>query len=173
MANKPNNIISRADLTTYAHGIAQDEQAARNLIKALAPVVPTGGTTGRYNKFEDTQSFKAYSNAGRAIGGQAHPITFLSDTADYTVKPYGLRISVDEFERRQAGEQVSLLEQAKVLSADLRELVIERAMALPDDRLSLGRFKVIVLMVLWSQEQNLDTLIVEELLSDAEPEHLH
>ena len=65
------------------------------------------------------------------------------------------------------------LEQAKVLSADLRELVIERAMALPDDRLSLGRFKVIVLMVLWSQEQNLDTLIVEELLSDAEPEHLH
>ena len=46
-------------------------------------------------------------------------------------------------------------------------------MALPDDRLSLGRFKVIVLMVLWSQEQNLDTLIVEELLSDAEPEHLH
>lgn len=114
MANKPNNIISRADLTTYAHGIAQDEQAARNLIKALAPVVPTGGTTGRYNKFEDTQSFKAYSNAGRAIGGQSNAITFLSDTADYTVKPYGLRISVDEFERRQAGEQVSLLEQAKV-----------------------------------------------------------
>ncbi|HET7775182.1 MAG TPA: DUF494 domain-containing protein [Azospira sp.] len=65
------------------------------------------------------------------------------------------------------------LEQAGVLSATLRELVIERALALPEDRLSLGRFKLIVLMVLWSQEQNLDTLVVEELLSDAEPEHLH
>ncbi len=113
MANKPQNVISRADLTTYAHGIQQDEQAARTLIKALAPVVPTGGTTGRFNKFEDTQSFKAYANANRAIGGQSNAITFLSDTSDYTVKPYGLRISIDEFERRQAGGQVSLLEQAK------------------------------------------------------------
>lgn len=114
MANKPNNVISRADLTTYAFGIQQDEQAARSLIKALAPVVPVGGTTGRYNKFEDTQSFKAYTNALRSIGGQSNAITFLSDTADYTVKPYGLRISIDEFERRQAGSQVTLLEQAKV-----------------------------------------------------------
>ncbi len=114
MANKPLNVISRADLTTYAHGVQQDEQAARNLIRALAPVVPTGGTTGRYNKFEDSQSFKAYTNANRAIGGQSNAITFLSDTADYNVKPYGLRISVDSFERNQAGAQMDLLEQAKV-----------------------------------------------------------
>lgn len=113
MANKPQNVISRADLTTYAFGIQQDEQAARSLIKALAPVVPVGGTTGRFNKFEETQAFKSYSNALRAIGGQSNAITFLSDTADYTIKPYGLRISIDEFERRQAGSQVTLLEQAK------------------------------------------------------------
>lgn len=114
MANKPLNVISRADLTTYAHGVQQDEQAARNLIRALAPVVPTGGTTGRFNKFDDSQAFKAYTNANRAVGGQSNAITFLSDTADYNVKPYGLRISVDEFERRQAGGQMDLLEQAKV-----------------------------------------------------------
>jgi len=110
---KPNNIIQRADLTTYAFGIQQDEQVARNLIQSLAPVVPTGGTTGRFNKFDDTQSFKAYHNASRAIGGQSNEIKFLSDTDDYNVKPYGLRISIDEFERRQAGAQVALLEQAK------------------------------------------------------------
>ncbi|MCO6401351.1 MAG: hypothetical protein J5I99_09005 [Verrucomicrobia bacterium] len=110
---KPNNITQRSDLTTYAFGIQQDEQEARNLIKALAPVVPTGGTTGRFNKFEDTQSFKAYTNALRAVGGQSNEIKFLSDTDDYNVKPYGLRISIDEFERKQAGDQVALLEQAK------------------------------------------------------------
>jgi Smg protein len=65
------------------------------------------------------------------------------------------------------------LEQAEVLSTELRELVIERAMALPDDGLSLARFKLIVLMVLWSRQQHLDALIVEELLSDSAPEHLH
>ncbi|GBG03209.1 protein Smg homolog [Azospira sp. I13] len=65
------------------------------------------------------------------------------------------------------------LEQAEILSTELRELVIERAMALPDDGLSLARFKLIVLMVLWSRQQHLDALIVEELLSDSAPEHLH
>lgn len=65
------------------------------------------------------------------------------------------------------------MEQAGVLSAELRELAVERAMALPEERLSLGSFKLIVLMVLWSQEQTLDTLVVEELLSSPEPEHLH
>jgi hypothetical protein len=114
MATKPLNVVSRADLTTYAYGIQADEAAARRLIKALAPTVPTGGTTGRFNKFNDTQSFKNYLNANRAVGGQSNAITFLSDTADYTIKPYGLRISVDEFERRQAAEQMGLLEQAKV-----------------------------------------------------------
>lgn len=119
MANKPFNVITRADLTTYAYGIQQDEIAARNLINALAPVVPTGGTTGRYNTFEDTQAFKAYTNAQRAIGGQSNAITFLSDTDDYNVKPYGLRISIDEFERKQAGDQMSLLEQAKTRTLTL------------------------------------------------------
>jgi len=65
------------------------------------------------------------------------------------------------------------LEQAGVIAADLRELVIERAMALTEDHLTLGRFKVIVLMVLWSRGQHLNTLVVEELLSDADPELLH
>ncbi|KAI5915709.1 DUF494 family protein [Thauera sp. 2A1] len=53
-----------------------------------------------------------------------------------------------------------------VLDAASRELIIERAMALEGFSITLERFKVIVLMVLWQQEHPMDTLIVDELLTD-------
>jgi Smg protein len=53
-----------------------------------------------------------------------------------------------------------------VLDARQRELIIERAMALPDDEISLSKFKVIVLMVLWQDKANVDSLILDELLTE-------
>lgn len=53
-----------------------------------------------------------------------------------------------------------------VLDAASRELIIERAMALEGFNITLERLKVIVLMVLWQQEQPMDTLVVDELLND-------
>ena len=50
----------------------------------------------------------------------------------------------------------------------VRELIIERAMALEGFNITLNRLKVIVLMVLWQQEQPIDTLMVDELLSEDE-----
>jgi Smg protein len=61
---------------------------------------------------------------------------------------------------------LAFLEGAKVLTPLLRELIIERAMALADDRVSIEKLKVIVLMVMWSQQHSIDSLILEELLSD-------
>ncbi|MCB1914386.1 MAG: DUF494 domain-containing protein [Rhodocyclaceae bacterium] len=61
---------------------------------------------------------------------------------------------------------LAFLEHAGVLDALTREMIIERAMALPDHRLSRSRLKVIVLMVLWRQEQSIDTLILDELLTE-------
>lgn len=58
------------------------------------------------------------------------------------------------------------LETAGVLDARQRELIIDRAMALFGDEMTLGNFKVIVLMVLWQQQASMDTLILEELLTD-------
>lgn len=60
------------------------------------------------------------------------------------------------------------LENAGVLDAATREMVIERALALPMLSLTLARFKVIVLMVLWSREASFDSLLLEELLSSEE-----
>jgi len=61
---------------------------------------------------------------------------------------------------------LALMESAGVLEGVHRELIIERAMALEGFNITLNRLKVIVLMVLWQQERPIDTLMVDELLSE-------
>lgn len=126
MANRPTNVMVRADLTQYAYGLMQDIEPALRLAKLLAPVVPTGGMSGLYNLFDDTAAFKAYAAAiaRRATGGHAQEIGLLSTTGDYNCKPSGLRIKIDEVERQNAGSMSNLLEQAKV-----RTLTIQSALA--------------------------------------------
>ena len=112
---RPASAIQRKDLTNYAHTITQDLAPAMDLANLLAPTVPTGGMSGLYNKFDNTQSFKAYAEkvARRAIGGHAQTIEFLGDTANFNAKPYGLRINIDQAERDNAGGAVQLMEQGK------------------------------------------------------------
>ena len=59
---------------------------------------------------------------------------------------------------------ITFLENTEVLVAPLREIVIERAMACDETPVNLDRIKIIALMVLWSQEAEVDHLILEELL---------
>jgi Smg protein len=61
---------------------------------------------------------------------------------------------------------LAFLEGAKVLTPLLREIIVERAMALSEDCVGIEKLKVIVLMVLWSQQHSIDLLILEELVSD-------
>jgi Smg protein len=68
---------------------------------------------------------------------------------------------------------VAFLESAKVLTPLLRELIIERAMALPDSVVGLDKLKVIALMVLWTRKGNVNALILDELLPDGEKRQLH
>ncbi len=68
---------------------------------------------------------------------------------------------------------LSFLDSAGVLSTTHRELIIERALALNEKPVSIESMKVIVLMVLWSQEAEVDALILEELLDDGSPRTIH
>ncbi|MGC3962922.1 MAG: DUF494 domain-containing protein [Rhodocyclaceae bacterium] len=61
---------------------------------------------------------------------------------------------------------LAFLESSGVLNAGQREVIIERAMALPGGEVSLSQFKIIVLMVLWQQQVNLDMLVLDELLTE-------
>ena len=60
------------------------------------------------------------------------------------------------------------LESAKLLDPIQREIVIERALAASERRLSLDKLKVIVLMVLWSQGKEPDGQMFDELFWDNE-----
>ena len=96
--------------------------------------------------------------------------------AEWTCSPLAQRIYTAEEQYRLGAECLSFimfLETTGVISPHLRELVIEYAMMLDDDSIPLDKFKVIVLMVLWSREEDLEPLIVEELLYDADAELMH
>jgi len=68
---------------------------------------------------------------------------------------------------------LAFLESARVLAPRLRELIIERAMALPGETVGLDKLKVIVLMVLWTRRGSVDALILDELLPDGEKRQMH
>ncbi|MES2129366.1 MAG: DUF494 domain-containing protein [Pseudomonadota bacterium] len=58
---------------------------------------------------------------------------------------------------------IQFLESASVLSAAQREIVVERALALKESPVGLGKLKIIVLMLLWSQGKEPDALMFDDL----------
>jgi len=68
---------------------------------------------------------------------------------------------------------LSFLEHAGQLTPTQREIVIERALALEDTPIPLDMTKLIVLMVLWSQQADIDVLLLEELLHDGSQRSQH
>ncbi len=76
----------------------------------------------------------------------------------------------------QAVGFIQFLESAGVLTAVQREIVIERALNLNEAPVSLGKLKVIVLMLLWSQGKEPDALMFDDLFGsdeDQAPRLLH
>ena len=63
---------------------------------------------------------------------------------------------------------ISFLESADVLSPHMREIVLDRAMAIPGSPLHLDDLKIIVLMAYWSIGLEPDALVLDELCDDAD-----
>jgi len=61
------------------------------------------------------------------------------------------------------------LEQSGILTAETRELVLERCLAASGPSLSIDQLKLIVLMVLWNQKTPTSQLLAEDLFSAAQP----
>ncbi|MBP6019653.1 MAG: DUF494 domain-containing protein [Burkholderiaceae bacterium] len=68
---------------------------------------------------------------------------------------------------------ITFLENSGVLPPVLREILIERAQAIDEFPVSLERVKIIALMVLWSQEAEVDHLVFEELMADDSKQRSH
>jgi len=85
------------------------------------------------------------------------------------------------FESERLGTEgvafLAFLESAGQLNAAQREIVIERALAVGQHDgewpVHIAKLKLIVLMVLWSQQADIDVLLLEELLDDGDERLLH
>ncbi len=90
--------------------------------------------------------------------------------------PASLRIYT-EAEREVLGDDsigfISFLESAAVLPPPMREMVVDRAMAVGGGPIDLDDLKVIVLMVFWSLGEEPDALILDELFVDPEDRLIH
>ncbi len=80
-------------------------------------------------------------------------------------------------ELEHLGEQsigfIRFLESAGVLPPQMREMVIDRASAIPGGPLDLEDLKIIVLMVFWSLGEEPDALILDELFVAEEDRLIH
>lgn len=65
------------------------------------------------------------------------------------------------------------LEGAGVLSPALREVVLDRVLAVPRGPVSLDDFKVLLLLVFWSLGEEPDALILDELFVDDADRLIH
>jgi len=88
----------------------------------------------------------------------------------------GFRHYSDYEQRRISDEALNFLkfwEHNKFISPVEREMIIDRAVALDREYLQLDKVKLIMLMVLWSQHEELDPLLIEDLLSPSGAALLH
>ncbi|EXI88404.1 MAG: hypothetical protein AW12_01867 [Candidatus Accumulibacter sp. BA-94] len=141
--------------------------------------------------FENYGSFSARPKARTlrrrlsAVGFQDQSITAAlrwldgltaAPPVDLPERPQALRVYLAA-EQRKLGRDclgfIAFLEGAGLLAPSVREWVIEGAMLVEDDPVPLAKFKIIVLMVLWSGEQTLEPLVVEELLDDGQQRLRH
>lgn len=68
---------------------------------------------------------------------------------------------------------VSFWEYNKMITPVEREMIIDRAVAFGRKSLPLDKVKLIALMVLWNQHDELDPLLVEDLLTPNNSSQLH
>ena len=68
---------------------------------------------------------------------------------------------------------LQFLESAGVLTPVLREVVLDRVLAVPRGPVALDDFKILVLLVFWSRGEEPDALILDELFVDDEDRLIH
>jgi len=97
-------------LTDFATGHMNDLKAAYEYAERICPTVRVPGSHGQYKKFDDVNSFQTY-NTARAMGADPTRIEFAAEDEFYNCTPQALEVTVDEEERRQAGENNAVAQQ--------------------------------------------------------------
>lgn len=93
-----------------------------------------------------------------------------------SINQSGLRCYTDFEEQRISDEGLRFIafwEYNKIITPIEREMIIDRVVALGRDKLSLDKVKLIALMVLWNQHEDLDPMLIEDLLTPTDAAQLH
>lgn len=123
------------------------------------------------------------SAAGFEEDDISQALTWLSGLKQLTKAEYpesinrgAIRIYTDFEEQRIDPEGLHFLsfwEHNNVITPIEREMIIDRILVLGRKHMSLDKVKLIVLMVLWSQHEDLDPMIIEDLLTPADAAQAH
>jgi Smg protein len=122
-----------------------------------------------FDDFEITEALDWLTGLTEMAGAEQHEAASSTGTRFYVAQETDVLGSA-------AIGFIQFLESAKVLGPVQREIVIERALALDEAPVTLGKLKIIVLMLLWSQGKEPDALMFDDLFgSDDEqaPRLLH
>lgn len=126
-----------------------------------------------------TRKLTAVGFETEEIDEALHWLNGLADAAEShsgNQSEHGLRVyspsELDQLGSESVGF-VSFLESAGVLAPPMREIVVDRAMAIGGGPIELEDLKIIVLMVFWSLGEEPDALILDELFVDAEDRLIH
>jgi Smg protein len=105
-----------------------------------------------------------------------HGLAQAAESHAGTQGPLSLRVYTDQ-EHDHLGEAsigfIGFLESAGVLPPAMREMVVDRAMAIAGGPMDLEDLKIIVLMVFWSLGEEPDALILDELFVDDDERLIH
>ncbi|HTQ76765.1 MAG TPA: DUF494 domain-containing protein [Burkholderiales bacterium] len=112
--------------------------------------------------FEDADISEALSWLAGVVRGPAHDLAPLPGSGA-GCRAYAPR-ELAKLDAECRGLLIHL-EQVGVLEPQMREHVLERALAAAGDSLSLEQLKLIVLMVLWNQPTPAARLLAEEMLA--------
>jgi Smg protein len=113
------------------------------------------------------------------INGAFDWFTALEEMAELTEAGshgFSVRIYADAEVQKISAESMSFmmfLEQAGILNPAQRELVIDRAMALPQPEVDIDEMRWIILMALWNQGKANDYLFVEDAVFGEDQPLLH
>jgi Smg protein len=105
-----------------------------------------------------------------------HGLAEAAESHAGTQSPMSLRVYTEQ-EQDHLGEAsigfVGFLESAGVLPPAMREMVVDRAMAIAGGPVDLEDLKIIMLMVFWSLGEEPDALILDELFVDDDERLIH
>ncbi len=125
------NVTANSLLINYAQGAAQS--ATRAIASFLAPTVPVPTLIGRYKEYTAKNRFKV-PDTRRAVGGRATRIGFNADDKSYDCSPHALDFPIDNLEKLETAQVMSIAKYAATLIADVATLdheinVVNQALA--------------------------------------------